>query len=809
MKQVKLFLFAWLTLALFSGSATAQELDVDSLNAALLNHINIGRLAFGTEEVITTQVLENAAQDQANYCAAIKAETPEQKDSKKATASLRVNFYGGIKDGAPQEIIFSENTKNNRGADLSTADLLAKLIKKIDKAAFKKAYTRPDLYYIGIRSSADPILNKVYFCVVMGDINIINNASAHSAELDKHYKVSKHGFHWWKRRMGCKVNCLFGKCDDGTVCNAYDDLKVLYSKVNIDKGFYIKDKKLFLSESYKKYFISDERNTTKLIADNNDRLLVYIIEKSQFPCNTNYNISVGTNTQAGLQIALKPITLKQLTAKGDLAVDKLPAGFSGDFEIALGVIKYCDEKVKCEVYNFYDKLERLKTYFTPVVFDDLPLLLDTQTAKTPEPFLESKTLSWNIPFEKNKFDYKQADITPFIDSLNEPKFIIQEVRITAYSSLEGDSVNNAKLQEKRAASIVKVLEQQQAGQKIKYTVVAGKSWDIFKRQIVFTNYYYLADSSLASVRARLNSDTALLHKIEPLLQAERFATIEMKVAFDLKKLKEDDYWIYRLNKSLDKKDLKRALNNQTALIKLYINGGISYDKFMAVNIPEDKKYISLLNNKYYFVNTDKERLEKFEQLRNIDANNPTIKYNYLALKLNAANALDNNSRREELQVLSSLFSSLTANTVPPLLYNKLRSRFHPTLSDSRKSKKGESYNNIKDLSKNSPILESVFLADHYADQNRFDLAAQILFDHFNEVADSNKVLCKEYCLRMLYYGKASKMEAFEKQYQQVFKKLQRTNPEVFCEVFAQSKVSFKFFENLHIKKMYCEACMKN
>jgi hypothetical protein len=68
-------------------------------------------------------------------------------------------------------------------------------------------------------------------------------------------------------------------------------------------------------------------------------------------------------------------------------------------------LKYCDEKIKCEVYDFYDKLNRLKPYFTPVAFDDLPLLLDTQTAKTPEPFIEVKTLSWNIPFERNKFEF--------------------------------------------------------------------------------------------------------------------------------------------------------------------------------------------------------------------------------------------------------------------------------------------------------------------------------------------------------------------------------------------------------------------
>lgn len=793
-------------LLLFGLIGKAQEVDVDSLNSAVFNHINEQRAASGLEDVVTTEVLDNAAQDQANYCVQVKGETNTQKESKKSTAALRITYYGGIKDGVPQELIFSEMVKNSRGVEYSTTEIFNRLLKKLNRTTFRKVYTRPDLYYTGVRGSFDPISGRVYFCVLLGDINIINNTAAHSKDLDKAYKVSSHSFHWWLRRTGCRINCLFGKCDEGTVCNPYDDLKELYSKVDIDKGFYIKDKKLYLKEDYKKYFTSEERNTTKLIADKNDRLLIYIIEKSQFPCNTSYNISVGSNSQAGLEIALKPVKLSQLTAKGDLAVDKLPEGFSDDFEIGIKVVKYCDEKVKCEVYDFYDKLNRLKPYFTPVAFEDLPLLLDTQTAKAAEPFIEVKTLGWTIPFERNKFDYRQSDIEPFIDSLNEPKFIIQEVKITAYSSIEGDSVKNAQLQQKRAASIVKVLEQQQSGAKIKYTVRTGDAWSIFKKQILLTNYYYLADSSQSYVRQRLNNDTALLRKVEHLLQNERFASIDMRVAFDLKKLKEEDYWAYRIQKAIDKKDIKRALSNQTALIKLYQDGKVSYEKFMAVAIPADQKYIALLNNKYLFVDNEAEQIKRFEELRNLEPNHPIIKYNYLALKLNQTDKLGAVERREELQVLSSLFSSLTANAIPAELYNTLRSRFHPIVNDTRKSKKPESYKNIKDLSKNSPVLEALFLADYYAEQKRFDLAAQILFDHYADVSDENKSLCKEYCLRMLYFGKASRIESFEKQYAGVFKKLQLTNPEIFCDIFVKSNVSFKFFENLHIKKLFCDAC---
>ncbi|MCC7533159.1 MAG: hypothetical protein IT246_04405 [Bacteroidia bacterium] len=798
-------------LVLSSGLLKAQDIEIDSLNILILNHINSQRISNNLEEVIIGEVVDNAAQDQANYCATIHQETNVQKESKKIDAANRVAFYGGIKNGAPQEIIISEAIKNSRGTEYGLEELKNKVIKKLDRTTIRRIYLRPDLYYIGARAAIDQINGKVYVCIVMGDINIANNASSHSKDLDKNYKIKKHAFHWWLRKVGCKINCVFGKCDEGTVCNAYDDLKELFNKVEIDKGFYIKDGKLYLKESFKKYFSSDERNTTKLLSDNNDRLIVYIIEKSQFPCNTNYNISLGANIQTGIELPLKPITYKQIISKGDIVVDKLPKGFSGDFELAFEVVKYCDEKLKCEVYNFYDKLIRLKPYLTPVAFETLPLLLDTQSAQVKESYMEFKTLSWNIPFERNKFEYKQSDIEPIIDSLNEPKFIIQEIKITAYSSVEGDSAKNYQLQVKRAESIVKVLEQKQPGVKIKYTIQQGDAWSLFRKQVVLTNYYYLADSSQAAIRQKFYTDTTMLRKLEPILQAERFATVQMRVAFDLKKLSVENYWSYRINKAIEKKAYKIALNHQTTLLQLVQNGEVTKEQFLSISIPENDKTISLMNNRAVLISDSKEQLKEFEKINQLVANNPIVKYNILALRLNEISKLDNNARREELQILASQFTSLTANAIPVKIYNTLRTRFHPILNmmgAGKKSKKAETYKNIKELSQNSPLIEAVFLADFYADQKRFDMAAQILLDHYNELSEEQIQLCKEYCLRMIYYSKSGKLASAEKQYYPVFKKLQKTNPELFCEVFNASKVSFKFFENLHIKKLYCDTCLE-
>jgi hypothetical protein len=185
------------------------------LRSGILSYINQQRAASQLEELVLTTVLDNASQDQANYCSEIKQETNVQKELKKSTTSLRVTFHGGIKDGQPQELIFAEIT-TGKGGPLAEGQILEKVYKKLGK--FRKIFLRPDLYYAGVGAAFDPLTNKVFFSVVMGDINIVNNSAAHSKELDKNYQVNTYGSHWWFRRMGCKFKCMFGNCDDGTVC---------------------------------------------------------------------------------------------------------------------------------------------------------------------------------------------------------------------------------------------------------------------------------------------------------------------------------------------------------------------------------------------------------------------------------------------------------------------------------------------------------------------------------------------------------------------------------------------------------------
>ena len=95
------------------------------------------------------------------------------------------------------------------------------------------------------------------------------------------------------------------------------------------------------------------------------------------------------------------------------------------------------------------------------------------------PKSDSATLKFTVPFEKNKFDYKEADMLPFLNSLQEPDFIINGLFISAFSSIEGDSVSNVKLQKKRSESIIKALASMQK-QGVVTNVKTGDSWELFK-----------------------------------------------------------------------------------------------------------------------------------------------------------------------------------------------------------------------------------------------------------------------------------------------------------------------------------------
>ena len=107
----------------------------------------------------------------------------------------------------------------------------------------------------------------------------------------------------------------------------------------------------------------------------------------------------------------------------EVVLGKMPVKITGEYELNLLVIQ---NKRICKVLTRKYMEDGGSKSKTPM--EVLPDTANTD-GKRFSPSSESTTLSFVIPFEKSKFNYAAADIKPFIKSLNEPDFLIDEMSV--------------------------------------------------------------------------------------------------------------------------------------------------------------------------------------------------------------------------------------------------------------------------------------------------------------------------------------------------------------------------------------------
>ncbi|MBK7131048.1 MAG: hypothetical protein IPH66_17035 [Crocinitomicaceae bacterium] len=138
---------------------------------------------------------------------------------------------------------------------------------------------------------------------------------------------------------------------------------------------------------------------------------------------------------------------------------------------------------------------------------------------------ESRSLHFSIPFEKGKYEFTRQDIEPFIQSLDEIAYSLDSVHIHAYSSIEGDSITNYRLQIKRAESIMSVLLQNQE-QIARVRVTTSTDWKGFYKAVSNSSKWkYLSSMSQSEVLSELTKIG--FDAIEDILKMERRGEIDL------------------------------------------------------------------------------------------------------------------------------------------------------------------------------------------------------------------------------------------------------------------------------------------
>ncbi len=792
----KRFLISGLIVILFSNIVFAQkrkgqttqierDINTDSLIHYILKEIN----QFRKKNRLDTFEIH----DRLTESAYMSAEDLSDEKKSKADAKELPKYLksAGLTNKAEQ--LAGSNPLMKSKKDVPYKEIAQNITAKwINGQKEKLILLNPKYVYVGIGMFPDADFKKLYVSAIFAGYDISNEGAAHKKEIKPSYnKLSK------------KFNAPNDKkCKN---CKAFKNYDLLH------QGLYVENGKIYL-----KY--NNLKELKRLLKKPKDGIAVDIVQRSQYT-KAEYNIVDNNLLNKGIMQKVifkdKLFASNKLLDKKDqkknkklneilVEVGKIPKNLKGEYELNLLIIQ--DNTICKTITQSFTELFQQEGEFNSGV---LPMDAKLKDNKPFVPTAESNLITFIIPFEKNKYDYKQEDIQPLIDALDEPDYIIEGLYIYAYSSIEGDSVTNAKLQIKRAESVAKVLQDKQSV-KVKPVIITNDSWNLFMLENEDGPYASLVAMGKKKAIQKINSDKTLLKELEPILARERFAQVVMDVTYDISGNKEQKYTYAMLKKSVKSGDTARTFK-----ILQYIFTNIKNNKYPknlldTLNIPISKENIPFTNNLIYFkyqlnnslTDHDAEILKKNFEL---DNTNPVLQYNALFAKIKTDTTLGNKDTQQKTQ---QEIENLSKTNLDKPLINNLNAEWQFKLIDyydtipNSEAQIETCLNNIKKYYniEEANWQNTVKLANIFARAKLYWDAATLLEPLLTSKDVNEKIVLN-------YISIASHLpEKFHSRYFTKAMQLARKYaPDRFCKLFGKPYLSFQILENPGIKKEFLQS----
>ena len=556
-----------------------------------------------------------------------------------------------------------------------------------------------------------------------------------------------------------------------------------------------------------------------MIIKSGDGIAIDIVSKDRYRCSEK-KINNKSMIRGELQ---RPFYLKELkqnmlpSKTGELVIKmgSIPEKFQ-DKDVEFNII-FLKDKNLCYYNSFYD----IKTYRWDLL--DMGLYFDTLTYKTQidtslkeqeKYILQHKMLRFEIPFERNKAEYSNADIKPLYDSLKLTNFNIQKISIRAYSSIEGNEERNLQLQQERAQSIVKALQSFQTPS-ITTEIIASENWVDFLNDIALTSYSNLANLNKIEIKDKLK-DKKLQQDLEPYLQKHRKAVIVLELQ---KKDKYDNISAMELvnlfSKSISEKNLEQAIEIQNSLFEKVRKHEVPTSFINKLEIPRKNEFSLLLNKncifKYLMNEVDVyNAFKELTDLQDLIPNDGHIKYNICALKfkvwLLGKNAVDPMDFKKEISDLKKW--GIPQNLIKRMLinYEIIMSEYYMRQGDFANKDKSLKYiySNYQFISFSEPDYLS--LAQYFASYAKYDWSIKLLDKKVRSI-DVDEDLLFYYLNLTIIDEKLTRRS----DYRTILLNAYNLNKIRYCELFnafGHGGITFQLLENEYLRKTYCESCNK-
>jgi outer membrane protein OmpA-like peptidoglycan-associated protein len=766
------------------STADDDKFRADRLPRVVLNELNRFRMSKGLDTLEMSEFLLGAAD--------MSSQDMADNESEKIKPQTSQKYLGIIQATKRGEELSMKGVISKGKEDYTTSEVAKVIYNRWENNPKDLAILlNPKYTMIGISGALDEAGEKVYVSAFFGGYDITNEGVVNKKQLEVPFNTAS------KKLKDPDVKAC-------KTCERWRNYDLL------QKGLYVSGDKIMLR-------YPNAKDLRRILKRETDGLAVDVVQRKQY-MQKDYNIVDNNLYNKGVMskvIYKEKFFKKNLLITKDkkanrkvkgieIQIGKFNPKITGPYELNLIVVQ--NGKACKTVTRGYNETANIESN-TPIGLLPMPNSKGLKPAFAPRS--ESSILNFTIPFEKNKSEFKPEDIQPFIKALNEPDFIIDGLYIYAYSSIEGDSAANSKLQRKRAESVASVLQGMQLN-KINPTIQTRDSWGLFLLENEDGKYADIVALGKSKAISRINSDKQLLDELEPVLAKERFAQIILDVTYDVSGNKEEKFSTTTFNRAVKANNAKQAYKVLEFINKRVSEGKYDASIYDSLNISEDAKTVGLVNNKIYYKYLSENDVEPeddatFDRLLKYEPNNPVLLYNkvFCQLKLDS-NAGSAERQNEVQQKINSLYGKLDSNYV-----NGLNIEWQFKIMESLDTLENvddkidacveriKMFYNIKDASwQNSLKLASVFVR-----AKDYSYAATILEPHLN---------AKNVNENLVYYYISAASRVKEKFYSRTFARAleiaKEKNPERYCKLFGEPFMTFQVLENPSVKKTYQASC---
>jgi hypothetical protein len=542
-----------------------------------------------------------------------------------------------------------------------------------------------------------------------------------------------------------------------------------------------------------------------------DGFAIDIVNQDQFQCDNIQRLS-GTYSHKGY--LLEPVYRDDIKKRAVVHDTKMVYVFGG-------LIPKAFSKEKIEA-NYILLTDQYQCNYTTVVNVDshawamLPMGLyyDTLTRETLEERYKdlSKTLRFTIPFAKNTSVYKKEDVRPLYDSLQLTDYAITDIRIRAFTSVEGSLKRNIELQDQRAQSIVAALQSFQP-ESIKSQITSNENWVEFLESVNGSPYQYLVSMSKDEIKEALK-DPKLADRLEPILAKERKAIIELvlekRVVYS--KATPAELKSY-FSQSITTKNIEEAMYLQEIIFHKIEREELPLSFLRELEVPKAIEYGGLLiNNAAFSYDHDNqnifEALKTFTELNELLGGNAKIDYNITVLRLKAWLKTRTLPGGDPLR---AKVETLEKRGIPKALVTRLMINYNIAQAEinyweGKYPEREKSIRYILDTYKKISLNDAdlVSLSRFLAYNSRFEQAERVLEPRIKAL-DASEDLLFYYVMLTISDHKHTSSTG----YRAFLLNVVNSNKTRFCHLFdpvSQGGLSFQILEDQFLKKTWCENC---